>query len=214
MLAGLEKKVLGQCMWFIDSQVHVGKACHQTTYSVWCSLQAAPAKAVAKADTSSEEESSDEEEETPAAAAAADDSSEEESSDSDEDSDVKMADPPAAAVKNNKRKAAEGVAKVIQDVASVKPASQEESSSDEEESESEEEESDSEEEEDSSDEEMAATPAQAVKTHKRKAAEMTKVPAAFLKWMQLSLYAYHAMFDLFGLHAWSHLVCATSWRCL
>lgn len=123
-----------------------------------------------------------------------------------------MADPPAAAVKNNKRKAAEGAAKVIQAVAGVKPASQEESSSDEEESESEEEESDSEEDEDSSDEEMAATPAEAVKTHKRKAAEIaTKVPAAFLKWMQLSLCAYHAMFVLFGLQAWIHLVCATSW---
>ena len=77
------------------------------------SVQAAPAKAAAAADSSSEEESSDEEEDTPAAAAAADDSSEEESSDEEEDSDVKMADPPAAAVKSNKRKAAEGVAKVV-----------------------------------------------------------------------------------------------------
>ena len=76
-------------------------------------MQAAPAKAAAAADSSSEEESSDEEEDTPAAAAAADDSSEEESSDEEEDSDVKMADPPAAAVKSNKRKAAEGVAKVV-----------------------------------------------------------------------------------------------------
>jgi len=186
------------------------KALHQSVNSTWCSLQAAPAKAVAKADTSSEEESSDEEEETPAAAAAAD-SSEEESSDSDEDSDVKMADPPAAAVKNNKRKAAEGVAKVTKAVAGAKAASQKESSSDEEESESEEEGSDSEEGEDSSDEEMTATPAEAVKTHKRKAAELAKVPAAFLKWMQLSCVPCHALFDYFGLHAWRHLIHASSW---
>lgn len=125
-----------------------------------------------------------------------------------------MADPPAAAVKTNKRKAAEGVAKVTKAVAGSNPASEEDSSSDEEESESEEEESDSDEEEDGSDEEMTATPAAAVKIHKRKAAEIAKVPAAFLKRMQLFCMPCRALFVVLGLHASSHFVCVISCGCL
>lgn len=140
-------------------------------------------KAAAKAESSSEEESSDEEDEAPAkaAAAAAGDSSDEESSESDDD--VKMADPPAAAVKNNKRKAAGGVKVTTAAEASVASESEEDSSS-EEEAESESQDGDdsssSGEEESSSDGETVATPAEAVRAHKRKAAEVSKVPAAFL----------------------------------